>query len=46
MESLNRKNAKHDKQSHHQELRNHKWRLRLVSEPLLSGLVCNPPLRG
>ena len=29
MESLNRKNAKHDKQSRHHELRNHKWRLRL-----------------
>src|SRR5260370_36881664 len=29
MESLNRKNYKHDKQGHDHELRNHKWRLRL-----------------
>jgi hypothetical protein len=42
MESLNRKNAKHDKQSHHHELRNHKWGLQTVPEPLLSGLVWKP----
>jgi len=43
MESLNRKNAKHDKQNHHHELPNHKGRLQTVSEPLLSGLVWKPP---
>jgi len=29
LKSLNRKNTKHDKQSHHHDLCNHKWRLRL-----------------
>src|SRR5260370_19333783 len=37
MESLNRKNSKHDKQGHDHELRNHKWRFRLCRSHCFQG---------